>query len=79
VGDVGGWVFPVIWWHDLGLDVGVLGEQVEEVRVAPGMAAWSCLIPTAVPMMPDRARDWVMMPLMAGRRHPNGLGPHDYA
>jgi SAM-dependent methyltransferase len=30
-GCIGVWVFPVVWWHDLGFDAGMLGEQVEQV------------------------------------------------
>jgi hypothetical protein len=32
VGRVGGGVFPVIGWHDLGFDVRVLCQEVEQVR-----------------------------------------------
>ena len=27
-----GRVLPVVWWHDLGFDAGVLAEQVQQVR-----------------------------------------------
>ena len=28
---IGDGVCPVVWWHDLGLDTGMLGEQVKQV------------------------------------------------